>query len=89
VDTSEEKEGWETMKLDGQRVAVRTAAIEEKNQAFETLAIHCSTLGAAFAPYLGQTLELALPALRFYFHDGVREASCMCVVSSSLEPGIC
>ncbi|KAI0032084.1 ARM repeat-containing protein [Vararia minispora EC-137] len=73
------KDGWELMKLDGQRVSVRTAAIEEKNQAFETLAIHCSTLGTVFAPYLGQTLELALPALRFYFHDGVREASSMLI----------
>ncbi|VDB95883.1 unnamed protein product [Peniophora sp. CBMAI 1063] len=73
-DLGDPVEGWEVMKLDGQRVSVRTAAIEEKNQAFETLAIHCSTLGIAFAPYLSQTLELALPALRFYFHDGVREA---------------
>jgi importin-5 len=71
------------MKLDGQRVTVRTAALEEKNQAFETLAIHSSTLGPAFSPYLSQTLELALPALRFYFHDGVREASSMYVVSPS------
>ena len=73
-DLGDPVEGWEVMKLDGQRVSVRTAAIEEKNQAFETLAIHCSTLGTSFAPYLSQTLELALPALRFYFHDGVREA---------------
>jgi hypothetical protein len=30
-----------------------------------------------FALYLAQGLELTLPLLRFYFHDGVREACAM------------
>ncbi|KAI0314845.1 armadillo-type protein [Amylostereum chailletii] len=75
----EAKEGWELIKLDGQRLSVRTAALEEKNQAFETLVIHCSTLGPGFAPYLVQTLELALPSLRFFYHEGVREACAMLI----------
>jgi importin-5 len=74
-DESQEKEGWETITMDGQQVGIRTSAIEEKCQAFETLVIHCSTLGAIFAPYMVQTLELALPALKFVFHEGVREAA--------------
>ena len=73
----EEREGWETLQLDGQTVGIRTSAIEEKCQAFETLVIYCSTLQARFAPYLAQSLELTLPSLRFYFHDGVREACAM------------
>lgn len=76
-DRTEDREGWETVQMDGQRVGIKTAAIEEKCQAFETLVIYCSTLGARFVPYLSQSLELALPALRFYFHDGVREACAM------------
>jgi len=72
-----EREGWETLRLDGQTVGIRTSAIEEKCQAFETLVIYCSTLQARFAPYLSQSLELTLPSLRFYFHDGVREACAM------------
>jgi hypothetical protein len=69
-----EREGWETIQMDGQTVGIKTSAIEEKCQAFETLVIYSSTLGARFAPYFSQSLELALPGLRFYFHDGVREA---------------
>jgi hypothetical protein len=76
-DQEEDREGWETITMDGQQIGIRTSAIEEKCQAFETLVIYCSTLGARFAPYLMQALELALPALRFYFHEGVREAASM------------
>ncbi|TFK67557.1 hypothetical protein BDN72DRAFT_93789 [Pluteus cervinus] len=50
----------------GQVLGVRTLAAEEKCQAFEMLVIYCLTLGARFAPYLAQTLEL--PSLKFYFH---------------------
>ncbi|TFK68992.1 ARM repeat-containing protein [Pluteus cervinus] len=75
----EERDGWETVSVDGQVLGIRTSAIEEKCQAFETLVIYCSTLGARFAPYLAQTLELALPSLKFYFHEGVREACAMLI----------
>ncbi|KAJ4482034.1 armadillo-type protein [Lentinula aciculospora] len=70
----EDREGWETVNMDGQTYGIRTAAIEEKCQAFETMVIFVSTLNARYAPYLAQSLEITLPALRFYFHDGVREA---------------
>ncbi|TEB37702.1 ARM repeat-containing protein [Coprinellus micaceus] len=73
----EEKEGWEIIEMDGQTLGIRTSSIDEKCQAFETLVIYCSTLGSHFAPYLSQTLEITLPALKFYFHDGVREAAAM------------
>jgi hypothetical protein len=73
----EERDGWETISMDGHQVGIRTSAIEEKCQAFETLVIYVSTLGASFAPYLSPSLELVLPSLRFYFHDGVREACAM------------
>ncbi|KAJ8091013.1 importin subunit beta-3 [Marasmius tenuissimus] len=72
-----EREGWETVNMDGQTVNIRTAAIEEKCQAFETMVIYASTLGARYAPYLAQSLEVTLPSMKFYFHDGVREACAM------------
>lgn len=62
------------MSIDGQQVGIKTSAIEEKCQAFETLVVYASTLGARFAPYLPQSLELVLPGLKFFFHEGVREA---------------
>ncbi|KAK2464446.1 hypothetical protein APHAL10511_003594 [Amanita phalloides] len=74
-----EREGWETINVDGQPLGIRTSVIEEKCQAFETLIIYCSTLNARFAPYFAQTLELTLPGLKFYFHEGVREACAMLV----------
>jgi importin-5 len=74
---AEEREGWETISMDGQLIGIRTSAIEEKCQAFETLVIYTSTLGSRFAPYLAQTLEIALPSMQFHFHDGVREACAM------------
>ncbi|KAF9809312.1 hypothetical protein IEO21_07461 [Rhodonia placenta] len=75
----EEKEGWEMVSMDGQMVGIKTSGLEEKCQAFETLVIYCSTLGVRFAPYLTQCLELVLPSLRFYFHEGVREACAMLI----------
>jgi importin-5 len=63
--------------MDGQTLGIRTSAIEEKCQAFETMVIYASTLQGRYAPYLAQSLEVTLPALRFYFHDGVREACAM------------
>lgn len=73
-----EREGWETISMDGQIIGIRTSTIDEKCQAFDTLVIYCSILGGRFGPYLTQSLELTLPALQFYFHEGVREAACRC-----------
>ena len=80
-DIGETREGWETISMDGQIIGIRTSTIDEKCQAFDTLVVYCATLGGRFAPYLTQSLELSLPALKFYFHDGVREAASRCVLS--------
>lgn len=60
--------------MDGQQIGIKTSVIEEKCQAFEMMVIYVSTLNGKYAPYLNQSLELVLPSLRFFFHDGVREA---------------
>lgn len=73
-DEPEDREGWELLNMDGQQIGIRTSALEEKCQAFETLLIYSSTLGPRFVSYLTPTLELVLPNLRFFFHEGVREA---------------
>ena len=57
----------------------QTYVMDEKCQAFESLVIYCSvcsTLVPQFAPYLAQTLEVTLPCLRFYFHEGVGHVLC-------------
>jgi hypothetical protein len=76
-EAADEREGWETIVMDGETYGIKTSSMEEKCQAFETLVIYCSTLGPRFAPYLSQTLEVTLPCLKFYFHEGVREACAM------------
>ena len=77
LEKAEEHEGWETIILDGQTYSVRTSIMDKKCQAFETLVIYCSTLGAQFSPYLAQTQDVTLPCLQFYFHEGVRESCAM------------
>ena len=79
LEKAEDREGWETIILDGQTYGVRTSIKDEKCQAFKTLVICCSTLGAGFSPYLAQTLAVTLPCLRFDFHEGVRESCAMYV----------
>ncbi|KAF9218740.1 ARM repeat-containing protein [Gyrodon lividus] len=78
-DEKHDREGWETISMDGRIVGIRTSTIDEKCQAFDTLVIYCSILGGRFGPYITQTLELTLQALLFYFHEGVREAACRLV----------
>ena len=80
----EDRDGWESISMDGRQVGVKTSALEDKCQAFETLLIHASTLNARFGPYVQQVLDLALPGLRFYIHDGVQEACAMYVPLPSL-----
>lgn len=79
----EDRDGWESISMDGRQVGIKTSALEDKCQAFETLLIHASTLNARFGPYVAQVLELALPGLRFYIHDGVQEACAMLVARTS------
>jgi len=79
LEKAEDHEGWETIQMDGQTFGVYTSAMVEKCQTFETLVIYCSTLGPRFAPDLSQMLEVTLPCLRFYFHEGVREACAMII----------
>lgn len=48
-----------------------------QSQAFENIVVHCSSLGDAFAEYVRPVMELCLPGLRYFYHEGVREASAM------------
>ena len=74
-----ESDAWTTIKLEGQSVGIKSAVLEEKCQALEMLLVYVSTLGGSFAPYLTQSFELVLPALRFYFHVGVQETATLWV----------
>ena len=67
-------EGWDTVDMDGQKVGIKTAVLEQKANAYAMLVTHVSVMGSKFQPWLAETMNLVIPGLRFFFHDGVREA---------------
>ncbi|KAF7725557.1 hypothetical protein EC973_009512 [Apophysomyces ossiformis] len=68
-------DGWEFVGINGQQIGIKTSVLEEKHTAIEMLVSYARDLGAGFLPYVAPVLELALPLLKFYFHDGVRHAA--------------
>ncbi|BFZ56430.1 importin subunit beta-3 [Savitreella phatthalungensis] len=72
-----EEEGWEFFPVRGQHVGIKTSTLEDKCSATEMLVIYASELKQNFQPYVNDVLtEIAIPGLTFFYHDGVREASC-------------
>ena len=61
-----DRNGWETVMVDGKTMGIKICTLEEKCQAFETLLIYCSTLGGKYAPYLSQMLEICIPCLKSF-----------------------
>ncbi|PVV04701.1 hypothetical protein BB560_000793 [Smittium megazygosporum] len=78
VDTSinySSEDGWEFTSISGQQVGIRTSILEEKCTAIEMIVCYARELGPGFEPYAKQVLDLVLPLLKFYFHEGVKYAS--------------
>lgn len=69
------EDGWEFANIGGQQVGIKTTTLEEKCAAMELLGSYARDLGAAFVPYAAESLEVAVPLLKFYFHEGVRGAA--------------
>jgi hypothetical protein len=78
------EDGWEFVGVEGQQVGIKTTVLEEKCTAVEMLICYARELGAGFLPYIPQVLDIVLPLLKFYFHDGVRHAAA-CVVPLLLQ----
>ncbi|KAG2182508.1 hypothetical protein INT43_007439 [Umbelopsis isabellina] len=78
------EDGWEFVGVEGQQVGIKTTVLEEKCTAVEMLICYARELGAGFLPYIPQVLDIVLPLLKFYFHDGVRQAAA-CVVPLLLQ----
>ncbi|KAJ3184924.1 hypothetical protein HDU85_001617 [Gaertneriomyces sp. JEL0708] len=68
-------EDWELLLIDGQRIGIKTSVLEEKCTAVEMLICYARELGAGFAPYVEQVMNIAVPLIKFYFHEGVRHAA--------------
>ncbi|KAG9306967.1 hypothetical protein G9A89_000881 [Geosiphon pyriformis] len=68
-------DGWEFIGVAGQQIGIKTTVLEEKCTAVEMLICYARELGPAFQPYVENVLDIVLPLLKFYFHDGVRHAA--------------
>ncbi|ORX52437.1 ARM repeat-containing protein, partial [Hesseltinella vesiculosa] len=69
------EEGWEFVGISGQQIGIKTSVLEEKHTAMEMLVSYARDLGAGFVQYIPSVLDIALPLLKFYFHDGVRHSA--------------
>ncbi|KAI8056197.1 importin beta-3 subunit [Syncephalis plumigaleata] len=85
------EDGWEFVGIDGQQFGIKTTVLDEKCAAVEMFVCYARELGPVFRPYVEQVLDIVLPLLKFYFHEGVRFAAAtvipmlLCCVSQT-EP---
>lgn len=75
----EDEEGYETIRVGGKRIGIRTSALEDKATACTMLACFISELRGGFVPYVQQVVELMVPLLKFFYHDECRTASAACM----------
>lgn len=61
--------------MEGTKVGIHTTSLEEKCTSLEMLICYARELGGGFHPYVERVMEIVLPLLKFYFHDGVRLAA--------------
>ncbi|KAI9597109.1 importin subunit beta-3 [Syncephalis fuscata] len=69
------EDGWEFVGIDGQQFGIKTTVLDEKCAAVEMFVCYARELGPVFRPYVEQVLNIVLPLLKFYFHEGVRFAA--------------
>ncbi|OBA23195.1 ARM repeat-containing protein [Metschnikowia bicuspidata var. bicuspidata NRRL YB-4993] len=71
-------EEWDVINIAGKLIAVHTAALDEKAAAMDLLRIYATQLKGHFFPWVKEIVqEIALPALDFYLHDGVRGSAAL------------
>ncbi|KAG8991876.1 hypothetical protein FRB90_001198 [Tulasnella sp. 427] len=75
----DEKGDYINLVVDGRRVGIKTAILEDKAQAFDHLVVISSSLKDGYAEWTKPTLEICLPGLKFFWHEGVRESSAMLI----------
>ncbi|KAJ1877072.1 importin subunit beta-3, partial [Kickxella alabastrina] len=73
------EDGWEFTTMGNQQIGIRTTGLEEKFEAIELIGFYARDLGAAFLPFVPQTLEIMIPLFKFYYHEGVRTAAAAAV----------
>ncbi|XP_003737866.1 importin-5 [Galendromus occidentalis] len=75
-----DNEEWTYVSFDDHRsVGIRTTGLEEKATAFEMLVCFSKELKESFGPYVSEVLKVAVPTLKFCFHEGVRISAANCI----------
>lgn len=66
-------EEWDIINVSGKLIAVHTAALDDKVNAMDLLRTYAIQLKGDFQPWVREIIQdIAIPALDFYLHDGVR-----------------
>ncbi|KAJ3226185.1 Importin-5 [Clydaea vesicula] len=80
-DTSEypEEDDWRFLESDGKKIGIKTTVLEEKCTAINMLICYIRDMGKDFHNYADSVMQIVVPLLKFYFHDGVRFAASTCI----------
>ncbi|KIM80944.1 hypothetical protein PILCRDRAFT_89265 [Piloderma croceum F 1598] len=68
-----EPASWHLLSLFTKKGGIPSLKMDAKREAFQSLAVYCSTMQAGFARYISQSLELTLSALRLNPFYGIRD----------------
>lgn len=75
-------EDWDIITLSGKLVAINTSLLDEKVSAMDLLRLYATQLRGHFMPWVNEIVQdIALPALDFYLHDGVRGSAALTLAS--------
>lgn len=75
-------EEWDVINLGGKLIAVHTAALDDKVSAMDLLRLYATQLKGQFFPWVKEiSQDIAIPALDFYLHDGVRASAALTLAS--------
>lgn len=73
LDQYENQEDWQVVNMgEQQKLAIKTAGMEDKANAFQMLVSYLRELGGQLGDYLEEIVKLMVNHLRFYFHEVVR-----------------
>ncbi|KAL6943318.1 hypothetical protein ACO0RG_002311 [Hanseniaspora osmophila] len=87
ADNYQQYNEWDVVQIQGKHIAIHTSILDDKVSAMELIQIYASVLRNYFAGYVEEILlEIAIPSIDFYLHDGVRAtgAKLITILLSSL-----
>lgn len=73
---------WDVINLGGKLLAVHTAALDDKVTAMDLLRLYSANMKSLLFPWVKEIAQdIAIPALDFYLHDGVRASAALLLAS--------